>query len=59
MAFKGVLVRVSVAAMKHYDQNVGEKRVYSAYTSRLMFHITKGSQDRNSNRAGTWRQKLM
>jgi hypothetical protein len=37
---------------------VGEERVYSAYTSTLMF-ITKGSQDWNSSRTGTWRQELM
>jgi hypothetical protein len=29
-----------------------------AYTSTLLF-ITEGSQDRNSERAGTWRQELM
>ena len=39
-------------------KQVGEERVYSAYTSTLLF-ITKGSQDRNSHRAGTWRQELM
>jgi hypothetical protein len=39
-------------------KKVGEERVYSAYTSTLLF-ITKGSQDRNSHRAGTWRQELM
>jgi len=37
---------------------VEEERVYSAYTSTLLF-ITKGSQDRNSHREGTWRQELM
>jgi hypothetical protein len=37
---------------------VAEDRVYSAYTSTMLF-ITKGSQDRNSYRAGTWRQELM
>jgi hypothetical protein len=31
---------------------VGEERVYSAYTSTLLF-ITKGSQDWNSNRSGS------
>ena len=31
---------------------VGEERVYSAYTSTLLF-ITKGSQDWNSSRAGS------
>jgi hypothetical protein len=39
-------------------REVGEERVYSAYTSTLRF-TTEGSQDRNSNRAGTWRQELM
>jgi hypothetical protein len=31
---------------------VGEEKVYLTYTSTLLF-FTKGSQDRNSNRAGT------
>ena len=39
-------------------KEVGEKWLYSAYISTLMF-ITKGSQDWNSHRAGTWRQELM
>jgi hypothetical protein len=39
-------------------KQVREERVYLAYTSILLF-ITEGSQDRNSSRAGTWRQKLM
>ena len=39
-------------------KQVGEERVYSAYTSTLLF-ITKGSQDWNSHRVGTWRQELM
>jgi hypothetical protein len=33
-------------------KQVGEERVYSAYTSTLPF-ITKGSQDRNSSRSGS------
>jgi hypothetical protein len=33
-------------------KQVGEERVYSAYTSILLF-ITKGSQDWNSNRSGS------
>jgi len=36
-------------------KQVEEERV--AYISTLLF-ITKGSQDRNSNRTGTWRQEL-
>jgi hypothetical protein len=39
-------------------KKVGEERVYSTYTSTLLF-ITKGSQDRTSHRARTWRQELM
>jgi hypothetical protein len=39
-------------------KQIGEERVYSAYISTLLF-ITKGSQDRSSHRAGTWRQELM
>jgi hypothetical protein len=39
-------------------KQVGKKRVYSAYTS-ISLSTTKGSQDRNSHRARTWRQELM
>jgi hypothetical protein len=39
-------------------KEVGEKTVYSAYNSTLLF-IIKGSQDRNSLMAETWRQELM
>jgi hypothetical protein len=39
-------------------KQVGEERVYSAYTSTLLF-ITNGSQEWNSHRVGTWRQELM
>jgi hypothetical protein len=39
-------------------KQVGEERVYSAYTSTLLF-IIRGSQDWNSSRTGTWRQELM
>jgi hypothetical protein len=39
-------------------KQVGEERVHSIYTSSLLF-ITEGSQDRNSNRTGSWRQELM
>ena len=45
------LVRVT---MKHHNQKqVGEERVYLAYTSILLFS-PEGSQDRKSYRAGTW-----
>ena len=37
---------------------VGMERVYLAYISIMLF-IFEGSQDRNSNRVGTWRQELM
>ena len=35
-----------------------EKRVYSDYTSKLLF-ISKGSQNMNSHRTETWRQVMM
>jgi hypothetical protein len=44
---------------KHHDQGASwGVSDYPAYTSTLLF-ITKGSQDRNSHRAGTSRQELM
>ena len=52
-----VLVRVSVAAAVTKEQ-AGEERVYSADISTSLF-IIDGSQDRNLNREGTWRQELM
>jgi hypothetical protein len=54
-----VLVKVFIAVTKHHDQKqVGEERVNSAHTSTLLF-ITEGILDRNSHRAGIWRQGLM
>jgi hypothetical protein len=54
-----VLVKVCITAQNIMaKKQVGEEKIYSAYTYTLLF-ITKGSQDRNSNRAGTWRQELM
>jgi hypothetical protein len=54
-----VLVRVTSAMMKHhYQKQAEEERVYLAYTSISLF-ITEESQDRSSNMAGSWRQKLM
>jgi hypothetical protein len=48
-----VLVRVSIPAQNIMTKKqVGEERVYSAYTSTLQF-ITKGSQDWNSSRSGS------
>jgi hypothetical protein len=55
-----VLVRVCIPAQNIMTKKqVGEERVYSAYTSKLLF-ITKENQDWNSYRAvGTWRQELI
>jgi hypothetical protein len=39
-------------------KQVGKERVNSAYTSKSVL-ITRGSQDRNSSRAESWRQELM
>ena len=44
----------SIAVMECHDQ----KQVGKASISTLQF-ITEGSQDRNSSRAGTWRQEQM
>jgi len=44
--------------MKHHDQKqVGEVRIYLTYTF-ASWSITEGTQDRNTTRAGTWRQEL-
>ena len=41
---KGVLVRVSIAMMKHYGpKQAGEERVYLAYTSTLK-EVSTGTQ---------------
>jgi hypothetical protein len=49
----GVLVRVSIPGQNIMTKKqVGEERIYSAYTSTLLF-ITKGSQDWNSSRSGS------
>ena len=55
-----VLVRVCIPEQNIMakKQAVGRKRVYSAFTSTLLF-ITKGNEDRKSHRARIWRQKLM
>ena len=54
-----VLVRVSIPAQNIMNKKqVGEERVYSPYTSTLLF-ITKGSQNWNSHRVETRRQELM
>jgi hypothetical protein len=48
-----VLIRVCIPAQNIMTKKqVGEERVYSAYTSTLLF-ITKGSQDWNSHMVGT------
>jgi hypothetical protein len=48
-----VLVRVSIPTQNIMTKKqVGEERVYSTYTSTLLF-ITKGSQDWNSSRSGS------
>jgi hypothetical protein len=48
-----VLVRVSIPGQNIMSKKpVGEERVYSAYTSILLFTI-KGSQDWNSSRSGS------
>jgi hypothetical protein len=51
----GILwVRVTIAVVKHARGRRGLTWLLLPY-----LFIIKGSQDRNSNRAGTWRQELM
>ena len=54
----GIIVQVTVAVMKHHDQNNLERKGLIWLTLPSLF-ITEGSQDRNSSRAGIWRQELM
>jgi len=57
MTSTNVLVSVSIPAQNILTKKqVGEEKVYSSYTSTLLF-ITKGSQDRNSHRVGSWSQE--
>jgi len=49
---------VTVAVTKHRDQSNLGRKGFLAYASTSQL-IIKGSQDRNSSRAGTWRQELM
>jgi hypothetical protein len=45
--------------MKHHDQTqLGDQRVYLAYTSTSLFIIER-SQDRHSDKAEIWRQELL
>jgi hypothetical protein len=55
---KTVLVRVTGAVVEHHYQCILGRKVSLAYTSLVLF-IIKGSQERISNGAGTWRQELM
>ena len=44
--------------IKHHNQKeLGEERVYLYYIS-ILYSVIEGSQDRNTSRAGTWRQEL-
>jgi hypothetical protein len=48
-----VLVRISIPAQNILTKKqAGDERVYSAYTSTLLF-ITQGGQDWNSSRSGS------
>jgi hypothetical protein len=52
-------VGLFVCPIKHHEKKQsGEERVNLVYTSRLLF-ITKGSEDRNLDTAGTWKQELI
>jgi hypothetical protein len=50
------LTRVCISAQNlRTKKQVGKERIYSAYTSTLLI-ITKETQNKNSHRAGTWKQ---
>jgi hypothetical protein len=50
--FVSTCLRLTIATVKHHDQKqVGEERVYLAYTSTSL-QSTEGSQDRNSDKQG-------
>ena len=53
-----VLVRVTITMVNTITKAIEEKWIYLAYTSTSLF-IIKASQDRNSDRARTWRLELM
>ena len=52
-----VLVRASMAAMKHHDHKQVWRKRFIWLTLTQCSLITEGSQNQNSNRAGTWRQE--
>lgn len=52
------ILRVSINVIKLHDQKQLGEEFISAYIY-ILQAITEGSQGRNSNRAGMWRQQLM
>jgi hypothetical protein len=56
-----VLVRISTAAVKHHDQKAswGEKGLFGLPYIIALTCIMEGSEDRNPDRGGIWRQGLM
>lgn len=54
-----VLVRVSIAVMKHHDQKQLEKELVLLILPGNKWSITEGIQGNNSSRAETYRQALM
>jgi hypothetical protein len=44
--------------LQRRNKQVGEERVYLFYIS-IPLSITKGSQDKNSNKEDTWKQEVM
>jgi hypothetical protein len=53
------LVLIFIAATVHHNQNASwEGKGFFVYASTELFTI-KGNQDKNSKRAGSWRQELM
>ena len=54
-----VLVRITIAMMKHHGQKqVGEERVSLTHTS-ISYSISEGHQGKNSSSSKTWKHELM
>jgi hypothetical protein len=45
--------------MKHHDQSYLGRKGFIGLTLPTLYFIIEGSQDRNSNSTGTWRQMMM
>lgn len=54
-----VLVRVTIAVMKHHDGEAGQRGKGLVSSTSTSVFITEGKQDRNSSKVGTWSEEIM